>query len=436
MSYIKPKHYTLKRLDLITHENKSISIQNILDSLTFTEDIFSNFIHGSLVIADSNDLHQLAPIVGEEIIYFVYTTDDDVAKEISLKFRVYRLETSDDKYKDRLSHTMYFCSEEAFEDSNITISKSYKNKSMKFMIEDAFAQLNSNKKFQIDNMSGVFHIISPNWTPFQLINYCTSIARPRNYSGSMVLFYETSAGYNFKHLEVLFSQPAIAEWATNDSKTKLKASSDDEITPSNQITSYKILKNSVDTLKSMSEGLYSNATISYDNVTKEYKIFGYDYKKNFKDNKHLADFKLMSDNFPYSNINQRLTYIPTTTYRYDSDYFKSKMGNAVFSEKKEQVMPYRTSMLSQISAKQIELEVAGDTRLVAGKIIKITLPNVTALADKQEETHRYNRKKVLITSVVNKFTQKSHNMILRVADDAYTQDMLADPLFDKGINNV
>jgi hypothetical protein len=429
MSYQKPKGYILSKLIITTHENKSISILEVLDTVSIVEDIYINFLHGALTFADANDIHQLAPLIGEESITMVYKTDDVSSPEIERVFRAYRIETSDDKYKDRLSHTLYFCSIEAFQDSNTIISKSYKNKSIRFIISDAFNFLDSNKKLNIDTLSGNYHIISPNWSPMQLINYCTSIAKPKNYSGSMVLFYENSDGYNFKHLESMTTEPIIGVWSSSNAKSSTEPNN--EIDPSNNIISYKILKNSVDTLKSMSEGLYSNATMAYDNISKTYKVFGYDYKKEFANTKNLADFKLNSDNFTYNNNMQRITYIPTTSFRFDSYYVKSKLGSGNVSEKKEHIIPSRTSLLSQISAKQIELEIAGDNRIVAGKTIKIEIPNVTALESIKMNKHRYNSKKVLITSVTNIFTQKSHSMILRVADDSYTESLDALPQFNE-----
>lgn len=434
MSYQKPKGYILSKLILTTHENKSISILEVLNSISIVEDIYITFLHGVLSFADSNDIHQLAPLIGEETITMVYKTDDVSSPEIERVFRTYRIETSDDKYKDRLSHSLYFCSVEAFQDSNTVVSKSYKNKSIRFIISDAFSLLDSNKKLNIDTLSGNYHIISPNWSPFQLINYCTSIAKPKNYNGSMVLFFETSDGFNFKHLESMTSEPIIGVWATSNVKSATEAGI--EIEPSNNIISYKILKNSVDTLKSMSEGLYSNATMAYDNITKSHKIFGYDYKTEFSKTKNLADFKLNSDNFSYNNNMQRITYIPTTSFRFDSSYVKSKIGSGNVSEKKEQIIPSRTSMLSQISAKQIELEIAGDNRIIAGKTMKIEIPNVTALESIKMNKHRYNSKKVLITSVTNIFTQKTHTMQLRVADDSYTESLGALPEFDEVAYNA
>lgn len=434
MSYQKPKGYILSKLTITTHENKSISILEVLDSISIVEDIYITFLHGTLTFADANDLHQLAPLIGEETITMVYRTDNESSPEIKRVFRVYRIETSDNKYKDRLSHTLYFTSEEVFHDANTIISKSYKNKSIRFIITDAFTSLNSDKKLNVDTMSGNYHIVAPNWSPLQLITYCSSIAKPKDYFGSMVLFYETSSGFNFKHLESMISEPIIGVWSTSN----VKSSSDSglEIDPSNNIISYKILKNSVDTMKSMKEGLYNTATLSYDNISKTYKVYGYKYDTEFDKSSHLSGFKLHSDNFKFNSNMQRLTYVPTTTYRYDSNYVKSKIGSSNISEKKEQIIPSRTSLLSQISAKQIEIEIAGDNRIVAGKTIKIEIPNVTALESIKKNKHRYNAKKVLITSVTNVFTLKSHTMILRVADDTYSESLEALPEFNEVINAI
>lgn len=434
MSYQKPKGYILSKLTLTTHENKSISILNVLDKISIVEDIYTTFLHGVLIFADANDLHQIAPLIGEEIITMIYRTDNESSPEIERVFQAYRVETSDDKYRDRLSHSLYFTSIEAFHDSNTIISKSYKNKSLRFIISDAFNFLDSKKKLNLDMMVGNYHIISPSWSPFQLINYCCSIAKPKNYSGSMVLFFETSNGFNFKHLESMLDEPIIGVWSTSNKKTSTEDNK--QIDPSNNIISYKILKNSVDVLKSMHEGLYNNATISYDNITKTYKTFGYSYKDEFKKSSHLSEFKLHSDNFNFNNNMQRLTYIPTTSYRYDSSYVKSKIGSSNLSEKKEQIIPSRTSMLSQISAKQIELEIAGDNRIIAGKTIRIELPNVTALESIKKNKHRYNSKKVLITSVTNIFSLKTHTMTLRVADDSYAESLTALPQFDEVSQDV
>ena len=82
MSYQKPKNYILSKLIITTHENKSISILQVLDSISIVEDIYITFLHGVVTFADSNDIHQLAPLIGEETLTMVYKTDDVSSPEI------------------------------------------------------------------------------------------------------------------------------------------------------------------------------------------------------------------------------------------------------------------------------------------------------------------------------------------------------------------
>lgn len=425
MAYELPSTYELKTLELITHENKVISLVQVFTNIKIVEDIYSNFIHGAIVIEDANDLHQNAPIIGEEMLRIVYSTDKN-SPVIERLFRIFRLETSNDDSRERLSHTMHFVSVEAFDNANSTISKSYKNKSLSFIVTDAYKSLNTKKKLEISNFSGLYHIISPNWNPFQLINYVTSIAQPKQYKNSLALFYEDANGFKVSNIQDLLSKESLGKWVSTNTELNLnKEDTTDELNPSYNIVSYRILKNSTDTLKAMHEGLYSNAVLAYDNLSKTAKTFVYDYKKNFNDTVHLSGYRLNSDNFQYNNPNQRLTVIPTTTFRYDSNYVKGKLGAVNLSEKREMIIPSRTSLLSQISAKQIELTVLGNSNLVAGSVIDIELVNNTALDSMKNKRHRYNAKKVLVTRVVNIFTKKQHKMKLIVADDSYPDELTA-----------
>jgi hypothetical protein len=42
-------------------------------------------------------------------------------------------------------------------------------------------------------------------------------------------------------------------------------------------------------------------------------------------------------------------------------------------------------------------------------------------------SHRYNTKKVLVTKIVNDFTETAHTMTLLVCDDSYTNSLEASP---------
>lgn len=417
-----PSKYILKTLELITHEGKIANIMNLLVKMKFTEDIYSPFIHGSLVISDANDLHQIAPLVGEETIKIAYSTDNQ--ETIERVFGVYRIETTNDDFGDFVGHALHFASIEAFANENITISKSYKNKSLNFIINDAFKFLGSSKKLNVTPTTGSYHIISPNWTPFQLISYTASIARSKSSSPSLMMFYENALGFNYQNLDELIQKESIGAWTSvARAKSKDPALHNDEVFPSNSIIDHRIIKNSADVLKSMGEGLYANAVVSYDNVTKTVRTHKYDYTEDFAKTSHLSGFKLNSDNFKYKNLNQRITYVPSNSHRLNSTAYMSLSADSYSGDRKELIIPYRTSILSQISARQIELTVAGNTKILVGETMDIELRNVTALESRKFKKHRFNTKKVLIMKVTNEFSPQQHKMIIRVNDDSYPDSL-------------
>lgn len=436
MSDLLPSKYKLKTLELTTHEGKTVNIMNLLVRLKFTEDLFTPFIHGMLMISDANDLHQIAPLIGEEIIKITYSTDD-TKTAIERVFSVYRIETTNDDFGEFVGHILYFTSVEAFVNENVTISKSYKNKSTNFIIRDAFSYLDSSKKLDVVSTVGSYHIISPNWNPFQLINYVSSISRSKTSSPSLMLFYENAKGFNFQNLDDLIQKESLGLWTSYArAKNKEPNSTNDEIFPSNAIIEHRIIKNSTDVLKSMGEGLYANAVISYDNITKSVRTYKYDYASDFSKTSHLSGFKLNSQNFKYNNLNQRLTYIPSNSHRHNSAAYLNMAGETYSGDKKELIIPYRTSILSQISARQMEIVVNGDTNILVGETMDIELRNVTALESRKFKKHRYNTKKVLIMRVTNEFTPQQHKMILRVNDDSYPDSLESLSEFNEVASNV
>lgn len=418
MSYNGTETYILKKLDLVSNQGNKFSLINIFNSFNIVEDIFCNFIYGSITFSDGNDLHQIVPIIGEEKLQITYATDDVTDRVIDLSFRVYKIESSE-ATTDRITHKLYFISDEGYLNNTVSISKSYKNVSPNFIVTDALGFI-SNKGIDFTPTSGKHHIISPNWSPFQLINYVAGITTPKNYTGSLVLFYQSTHGFKFKHIEDLYNQKSVGTWTANELRGRVEPT--EEINKSKAIHEYTPVRNSVDTLKSLSEGLFANATISYDSLTKTHKTFIYNYNDNFKDTVHLNKFKLTSNNFDLTSPTQRIVYLPSNTHRNESKLYNSTMKMNV-GDNKEVIQTWRTSLLSQLKAKEIHLEVAGDTNVCVGSIINIELPNTSSLKSMKMNSHRYNRKKVIITKISHEFTRRKHTMKLIVSDDSYSDTL-------------
>lgn len=416
MAYQTPaSFFKVSELSLTNNEGKKLSIRDSFLNLSFTEDIYQNFMYGSITITDSIDIHQFFPVIGEEIITFSYTTDESLREGVRLKFRVYRVESGNSE-QERIHHTFFFASEEAFSASNLSVSRSWKSKSPSIIVTDVFRQFSS-KPISIGNFSGRHHIVSPNWSPIQLINYVASIASPKNYKGSLVLFYENSRGYHFKHIEELIDSPSVGTWTVGLSQTKLETG---QINPPNNIQDYTIIRNSTDNLDAISSGTYANISLSYDNVTKTYKRNIFDYSQEFKNTRHLNTFPLISSNFREVSPEQKIMYFPSNSHRELSNYYKNNSDITNTYDKKEIISSWRTSLINQISAKQIQLELNGDELVTAGSVMKIVMPNISTVI---KDNHRYNTKNVLVTKVTHTFNIDEHRKTVLVSDDSYSDDL-------------
>jgi hypothetical protein len=370
--------YSIKLLELITNEGISLKLNNIFSTIHIVEDMFSNFLSGSITLEDNNDLQQVCPMIGDEFLNFTFNTDNNVTDEdVILEFKVYKVETVDTE-TDKTGHKLYLISKEGYNNANQKISKSYYNKTVEEIVTDAWSYISA-KPIEFTPCTGTYHIISPNWSPLQLINYTTSVAVPAGYNGSMVVFFETMKKFQYMHLEQLYQKEPFAEYSGKLVAMNLERDGGDELSPNKNASDYTILRNSPDTLKAMYDGLVANRVLSYDNITKTYNEKLYDYKAEFASTVHLNEFMLVPEGYKETNPDQRITYIPSNTDRHFSGYYMGKVGGPFLGDNKETVTKWRTTLLSQISSRQIKLDTDGYTKLNIGEVIWILLPNASAL---------------------------------------------------------
>lgn len=417
--YTKNGDYILKKLNLINFEGKSIDITNIFTSIDYFESIYENFISGTLSINEPGDILQFFPLIGEERIEFSYSTSGE--KDIDHKFYVYRIQSSDPNDKvGMMKHTLFFVSEEAMKDQSTLVSKSFKGKESKTIVENLFLLFDSKKKLNIESTKGLHHVVFPNWSPSQCINWLSSFTQhPTNVGGSF-LFFQNSEGFNFKSFESLLEQKEIDKFSyTIQNLATDEFKSTDNQTPYNNpngVASVIELSGSADTLKFLSYGMYANKYIAYDSFVKKIKEYKYDYKTDFSKTKHLNEFRLNTDKFQFNSNQQRVSIIASSSLRDESTYFKSKEKS--FSTKLEETAPFRTSIYAQTTARQFEVVFYGNDKITAGKVVEIKMPNTTSLDQKKNDPHKFNNKRFLITECSHSFGETSHRITTRCISDS------------------
>lgn len=416
-NYQRQGDWILKNISLENFQGDEIKLLDQFGYLEYTEDLFNNVTHGKMTLIDGNDLVQYFPIIGEETLRFSYVTADEF-EPVNKEFYVYRVGNKKDENNTMISYTIYFTSVESMVDQNTSISKSFKNKKASEIVQNVFDTLESDKEIQIDDTLNLHHIIVPNWSPFQTINWATSIARSPNHDGSMFLFYENVDGFNFRHIESIIEEEAQFDFSQKlASLDPNKVDSSDATYPFQSITSYKIIK-TTDKLDSLSEGMFGARTIAYDNVAKTIRTNDFEYDSGFDQTSHMSSHKLVSDSFEYNDPTQRIMTIPTKTYREESSYYQDS-GIDEKSQRMEEIVGFRSSLLSQISSNQIEANAFGDSRITCGMMINVELENKTAIEDKRTRLgEKYINEKMLIGKCKHSFTKTKHTMTMLLMKDS------------------
>lgn len=417
-SYKHSGDYNLVSATLESINGRVIDLRAIFDSVTIVEDIFTNYNYGNISITDSIDLVQSLPLVGGEVIKFEYKTDS-TKKVVRREFVVYKIVNNPLSTQRMIGLSLQFISKEALTDQNVLISKSFNGIKASDSVKVLFEELGSNKSIEVEQTLHLQNSIIPNWTPFQSINWLSTVSLPVKGNGSLFLLYEDKDGYKFKSTQSLYEQPAT-KTITGKLNREAKKGATGEF-DFGSITEFNPVNTTPDILKSLQEGLYASKVIAYDNVTKESRTFEYDYKSQFSEFNHLNPKPLINDSFEFTGSGQRLGFVTTKTFRQESGYYSGILGSDAFSQRIEDVILTRSSQLSQTLAKSYEATIAGDSELTCGQVIKVEIPT---LVDNKElgKLNRYYTENVLITKCVHSFTISQYNCKLSVSSDTYNDN--------------
>lgn len=420
-TFTRPQDYILESIELSNYKGDVVNLVGAFITFQYTESIFEPYGSGTIVVFEQDDIAQFFPLVGEEKLSIKYTTDGTQGKGVIEKiFSVYRKESK--STGDVQSHVLYFVSPEAMVDQNVLVSKSFPKKQVNEIVERIYNNyIESDKEFIIEPTKGLHSIVVPNWSPFQTISWCASFAQHPSYTGGTYMFFENNDGFNFKPLELLIESEPIDEYSA--SVQNLSDSDRDTIIDSNSVQNIRELSGTSDTLNSLSEGMYANRYIAYDNIAKTIRVKDYDYLEQFDDTKHLNPFKLCTDNFTYKSVAQRTSILPTLTFREESDYFKAAQGLS-YSPRLEETANYKTSLLSQISSRQFEAIFNGDLRITCGVTLNMEMPNESVLENKSGQSNRFNSRKFLVASCTHSFTAKRYSIVARLVSDSLPNEAI------------
>ena len=407
---------SIEDVTIITAKGFAQTITPQVVSIEIYEDIFSPFITGNLVLRDSQELNNLLPMIGEEVVRIsVGTPSMDTSEMYSKEFMVYKL-SDKFKLKDReMVYQLHFISKEAIIDLNRKLSMGFEGK-----ISDIVKTLYTKhleidgkvKKLNIEETSNKTKFIANYWSPVKCLQFLSEQAKNKNESPSYV-FFENKYGFNYLSLETLYTGTPIKQrfiWDNYSNPTRVTGGSDKSIDQDYQ----RILEfvsqpewNYIDRLKS---GLYGSQIIYYDIMTHQYVHVG--YSPDFKKSKHLNEFPLWAN--PAANSRAVLSH--------EHQYYNVFDGYGDVSN--TGMCQERRSILAQAEGYKISINVLGRCDYHAGQRMYLEVPSMTQLApDNPDYLDKLTSGNYLLSAICHKITQKRHECSMELIKDSYMRDI-------------
>jgi len=438
----------IEELKLITSSNEVINLTEFLVELNIFEDIFTNYMYGTIVLTDSRNLIDKFNIHGEEILNIKLRTpsfsETDVIKK---SFRVFRLSDREIvRDTSTQNFVLHFVSQEIFYDvllplfvaregtiSDVVASlfSDFISTTRDFDISEDGTEIkespNTSDLIVINETSNKIKFISPGWSPFKCINWLASKSIPNDGVAKNFIFFETNKNFYFGTIESLFKQAFennnyIGRYhiaASNIRDKENEQPINRELFLAKDVT----MVESTDYIKNYTNGYLANRLIYLDVLNKTYDQIDYDYVAEYEKQYHSSgDGKKAKPVFTkdtFRNFATSISFYPKNPKLFDgvSDNISEKMG---------EIYGNRLSSMLELSNIKMNITIPGRTDIEAGRLMYFEYP---ALGGRKEgDTGSDMQDKLysgyyLISAIHHKVNKNEHMMTCEIIKDSLEIDI-------------
>lgn len=391
-----------------------IDMTEQFSTISIFEDIFSNFITGSISFVDTNNLLTNLPIIGQEKLLLKLTTPngDDVSNRLSsIDFTdnplyIYKINNKTQVNDNTVAFSVAFTTGEAIRGNRIRVSQSFDGEPSEDIVKKILRDeqlMNSKKEFYYELTSNNYKFVAPNMRPMEFINAVARRCLSKEYNNAPTfLFYETVKGFYFRTIDSMMDRKNprfIYRELTPNTIPEGESRPNSAINLTN-ILNYEVLP-TTDVMMNMRKGMYASKLTMIDLVNKTKEDFEYNYFDDFQEDKHADAFNA------YGSVNAPLASESRDDFQNRlSDYTEAAIfmqavdrdsPNGLFSARYEGQYDYtgtdiwlqrRKGRFSSLdSAITLRVEVPGNTTLQAGDLIGIEMRNQGILAEDKKDPY-------------------------------------------------
>ena len=433
----------IEQLKLVSSTNIVFDLVDFLVELNIYEDMFSGCMHGNMVLSDSRNLIEKAPLIGEEFL-LVKVTSPTFTQSISKTFRVFKVSDRNIvRDNNTQTYTVHFASIELFYDimlplfvsfeGNITdvvsdIFSNYLMTSRNFDISETSSEIKEIETvtplYILNDTSNKVKFVSPGWSPLKCINWLASKSIPKNEVAKNFLFFESNKAFYFGSIEFLLKDVFENKNYIGDYTISAANIRDGAPTP-NINREYFIAKDvsmvdTTDHIKNYTNGYLANRILTLDIFNKKYEAIDYDYVTEYKKQFHTSGpgDKAMPV-FTTESLRNPATDI--SFYPINPKLFNNFEGN--INEKMGEIYGNRKSSMLDLTNLKMHLTVPGRTDVEVGRVMYFNYPALGAKESVSEKGIDKNYSGYyLITASHHKINKVQHLMTMEMVKDSLYVD--------------
>ena len=394
---------SIDELTLLTSTGEVFDFTPFMLDFTLHEDMWSPAMFGQVTVTDANNLINLAPIRGGEILSIkarTKTLQDDPRNVIEKSFQIYSIEDRHLNNDREQWYVLKFCSVEAVSDQSRSISQAYGYGSDTLTDQIVIKIWNDHVQEyrRIDAPADKSNLIvgdtphksrvqytSNFWTPFQNIQFLSRKSRGNKYKGSDFIFYESNKNFYFTSIQNLigtqldiglfehyiYEQPGQDMKHRDSGDTYLGASLPKGFS---KIEHIKVPR-TVDIIDGQDSGFYSSAVRVYDMFSKEQAEYIIDGRNNFADFVHTEEgipIPMGVQRNPYSFVN--IKYLNMLTSPGQQGGLAAGAKGAAANPNTAESALLRQNYFNSFKDNTFEITVPGRTDIEVGMLIQLAYP--------------------------------------------------------------
>ena len=437
----------IEQLKLINSSDEVIDLSEFIVELNLYEDLFKNYLHGTLVITDSRNLIDKYNIHGEEFLNVKLRTPSFPDSEIIEKtFRVFKLsDRTIVRDKNTQNFVLHFISVEFFYDVSLPLFAPFEGtvtdiagrifsdflaSSRNFNVSETNNEIKEDPKstelIVINEASNKIKFISPGWSPLKCINWLASKAIPKDGVAKNFIFFESSKNFYFGTLENLFrdaheNKNYLGRYLISASNVRDDKSSQN-VNREMFLAKDVEMVESTDYIKNYTNGYLGNRLVYLDVFNKEYELIDYDHVLNYEKQFHSSgkgeEAKPVFNKDTFRNFATNISFYPKNPKLFN-DYPNN------ISEKMGEIYGNRLSSMLELTNIKMNMTVPGRTDAEVGRIIYFEYPSMGAKDETDSGSSAQDKLYsgfYIITAIHHKVNKHEHTMTMEVIKDSLYVD--------------